>query len=152
MKLYFITVTIVFILLACSSNSKNFGTPFSELKGETVDYLIETINHNKQEQPLLIEGEVTAVCKTKGCWLNLKSSKGEEIRVVFKDYSFFVPKNITGTEVLIKGYGKKEITTVEELKHFAVDNGQSEEEISQITAPLEEYVFTASGVKLLSKN
>jgi hypothetical protein len=39
-------------------------------------------------------------------------------------------------------------TTVEELKHFAEDDGKSKEEIEKITEPKIEMVFEASGVKL----
>jgi hypothetical protein len=48
--------------------------------------------------------------------------------------------------VVILGRAKKEITSVEDLKHFAEDEGLSQEEIDNITEPKHELKFTATGV------
>ena len=46
----------------------------------------------------------------------------------------------------MNGKAFKEVTTVEELRHYAEDEGKSEEEIAAITEPVEEYKFVADGV------
>ena len=44
----------------------------------------------------------------------------------FKDYKFFVPKNIDGKEVVLNGTAEKTTTSVKMLKHYAEDAGKSE--------------------------
>lgn len=98
-----------------------------------------------------VVGSVEAVCKAKGCWMNIMSQKGEpSMFVKFKDYAFFMPKDIAGKKVIMKGYAFKEITDVATLRHFAEDEGKSKEEIAKITNPREEYKFMASGVIIVN--
>ncbi|MEL6846739.1 MAG: DUF4920 domain-containing protein, partial [Bacteroidota bacterium] len=40
-----------------------------------------------------ISGEVQAACQAKGCWMTLPLADGSNMRVKFKDYGFFVPKD-----------------------------------------------------------
>ena len=69
--------------------------------------------------------------------------------VMFKDYGFFVPLDFAGSKVVIQGMAFTEITTVEELRHYAEDEGKSAEEIAQITEAEKEHKFMANGVALL---
>ena len=66
--------------------------------------------------------------------------------------AFFMPKDIAGRKVVMEGKAYREITTVEELRHFAEDEGKSAEEIAAITEPLEELKFMATGVVLLDES
>jgi hypothetical protein len=84
--------------------------------------------------------------------MNLVDYEGktnEQMFVKFKDYAFFVPKDIAGQEVLIEGVAYTEETSVEELRHYAEDAKKSAEEIAAITEPVKEKKFMASGVVLL---
>ena len=96
----------------------------------------------------VVEAKVTEVCQSKGCWMKVELPNGESMRVTFKDYGFFMPKDLAGKTVTMSGVAKKEETDVETLKHFAEDAGKSEEEVAQITEPKLDYKFIASGVKL----
>ena len=101
---------------------------------------------------VVMKAKVGEVCQAKGCWMNLVdpvASSDVSLFVKFKDYSFFVPKDIAGREVLVEGVAFKEETTVEELRHYAEDAGKSEEEIAKITQPVTEKKFMATGVVLL---
>lgn len=100
-----------------------------------------------------VKATVNTVCQKKGCWMNIASpnSETEEMFVQFEDYKFFMPKDIAGREVIVDGYAYRDVTTVEELKHFAEDEGKSQEEIDAITEPVEELKFLASGVILLDE-
>ena len=69
--------------------------------------------------------------------------------VRFKDYGFFVPKDIAGRKVIITGKAYREVTPIEELRHYAEDAGKSKEEIAAITESKEELKFLATGVVLL---
>ena len=73
-----------------------------------------------------------------------------EVFVKFKDYEFFMPLDLAGGTVIAKGFVSKELTTVEELRHYAEDEGKSKEEIAAITEPKEEYKMMASGVVILN--
>jgi hypothetical protein len=99
-----------------------------------------------------VKAKVKAVCQAKGCWMTLVSddpTDNSEVFVKFKDYGFFMPMDIAGKEVIIEGRAYKEVTTVEELKHYAEDEGKSAEEIAKITKPEEELKFMADGVIVL---
>jgi len=96
-----------------------------------------------------VTGTINAVCKMKGCWMHVSAAdQASPAFVKFKDYAFFVPKDAEGREVVMEGVAYKEITPVEELKHYAEDEGKSAEEIAKITEPVEELKFMASGVLL----
>ena len=70
----------------------------------------------------------------------------ESMFVKFKDYGFFMPKDIVGKTVIMEGVAYRETTSVEELRHYAEDEGKSKEEIEKITEPQVELKFMASGV------
>ncbi len=97
-------------------------------------------------------GTVEGVCQAKGCWMNIVSEKPNQpaMFVKFKDYGFFMPKDISGKKVIMDGYAFKEVTPIDELRHYAEDEGKSAEEIALITEPKEELKFMASGVLLLN--
>ena len=98
-----------------------------------------------------VSGKIESVCQKKGCWMNLVQEGQPDIFVKFKDYAFFMPLDCAGKEVVMEGIAYKEVTPVDELKHYAEDEGKSQEEIDAITEPKEELKFLASGVVLLEK-
>lgn len=93
-----------------------------------------------------VMGEIKEVCTHKGCWMKIDLPNGESMRITFKDYGFFVPKNSQGFPVVIEGVASKKVTDVATLKHYAEDAGKSKEEIEAITEPKVEYAFEAIGV------
>ena len=76
--------------------------------------------------------EIKEVCTNKGCWVSMDLPNGESMRVTFKDYGFFLPTNSQGYPIIIKGVANMVETDVETLRHFAEDQGKSEEEIASI--------------------
>lgn len=101
------------------------------------------------KKDMKITGVVTLVCQKKGCFMNLAMPNGETMFVNFKDYAFFMPKDIAGKTVVLDGFAERKETSVEDLKHFAEDAKKSEEEIAKITKPKKEIVFEAKGVVIL---
>ena len=93
-----------------------------------------------------IIAEVHEVCQAKGCWMRLNLDDENEVMVKFKDYGFFVPKDITGKKVIINGQAFVEEVSVDEQRHYAEDAGKSLEEIASITVPKRTYSFEADGV------
>ena len=94
------------------------------------------------------KAKVNKVCQAKGCWMRLALDNDQEIMVKFKDYGFFVPKDIKDKKVVVHGEAFISETSVEEQQHYAKDGGKSEEEIAAITMPKKTLGFTASGVKI----
>ncbi|OIQ19415.1 DUF4920 domain-containing protein [Lacinutrix sp. MedPE-SW] len=92
--------------------------------------------------------KVNEVCKSKGCWMKLDLANGEEVMVKFKDYGFFMPKDIEGKEVIINGKAYVKEVSVDEQRHYAEDGGESAEAIAAITEPKRTYSFEADGVLL----
>ena len=70
----------------------------------------------------------------------------QSMHVSFKDYGFFVPKDIDGKETVIEGYAYIETMSVDDLKHYAEDEGKTVEEIDAITEPETNLSFVADGV------
>jgi len=94
-----------------------------------------------------VTGEITSTCSKKGCWMTINSPDGEEMRVTFKDYGFFVPvSDQEGKTAIMRGKAKIETTSVDMLRHYAEDAGKSAEEIAGITEDVTNLAFEADGV------
>ena len=91
-------------------------------------------------------GVIEKVCQVKGCWMTMKVNDEQSMHVSFKDYGFFVPKDIDGKQCVIDGYAYMESMSVEELKHYAEDEGKSPEEIEMITEPKTSLSFVADSL------
>ncbi len=129
-----------------------FGEAFDLTDLISVDELIPQMA-GADSLAVQLTGTVSEVCQMKGCWMNIQPENEDHdaIMVRFKDYGFFVPKDIAGRQILMKGYAFKEVTPLEELRHYAEDAGKSAEEIAAITESKEEIKFLASGVFLLEE-
>jgi hypothetical protein len=93
-----------------------------------------------------IEGIIIETCAKKGCWMQVKASE-DTLMVRFKDYAFFVPKEgADGKSVIMNGEAFYDTLSVDLLRHYAEDAGDSEEEIMSITEPELVLSFTADGV------
>lgn len=134
-------------------DGKHFGETITEEGAITYEELLAKMAAT-DSIPAKVIGTVGAVCQAKGCWMDMVSNSEENgpMRVSFKDYGFFMPKDISGRKVIMDGYAYRSVTTVEELRHYAEDEGLSKEEIEKITEPQEEIKFLASGVILLDEN
>lgn len=122
-----------------------FGSQFSPNDAMSVDDLFTKMTDKETIENVKVEGEVLSVCQVKGCWMRLAASDGDELMVKFKDYGFFMPLDLTG-KITMTGRAYKDITSVKDLRHYAEDAGKSTAEIAEITEPLEELLFEATGV------
>ncbi len=130
------------------ADSTMFGEPFAIENAKNPNLVIVDLAPQDSVEATL-KGTVNEVCKAKGCWMTIDLDNGESMRVTFKDYGFFVPKDIAGREVIFTGQVKYTETDVATLRHFAEDEGKTEEEVLAITEPEQSYNFVATGVKLL---
>ena len=99
-----------------------------------------------QSQEVKLTGYVTDVCAKKGCWMVVELNTEKNMRVTFKDYGFFVPKDAAGKLATIQGIATMDTTDVATLKHYAEDAEESQEVIDAITEPEYNYAFEATGV------
>lgn len=153
-NLFFLLLGLV-ILASCQQSNSEETTSNAELEyfGEEIDQegaiasseFFEYFTEGDSIE-MKMTGEIKEVCKKKGCWMSMPIGEDDEIFVRFKDYGFFVPLNADGRIATIEGWAYKEVMTVEELKHYAFDAGESEEEIAAITEPEVSYTFMANGV------
>ena len=90
--------------------------------------------------------EVNEVCKARGCWIKLDLPGKEDVMVKFKDYGFFVPKDIDHKEVVVNGKAYITEVSVEEQQHYAKDGGKTEIEIAAIIQTKRTFSFEANGV------
>lgn len=93
-----------------------------------------------------MQSKIVSNCQTSGCWMDLDVGNDEVIKVTFKDYAFFIPLDSKGKTATVEGFAKKELIPVDILKHYAEDDGKSQEEIDAITEPQMAYTFEAIGV------
>ncbi len=109
---------------------------------------LATLMGDKTELACKVTGEIEAVCQKKGCWMDIKNPNGESVRITFKDYGFFMPKDASGKKAIMLGLAKVEETSIADLQEYAKDAGKTSEEVKAITTPKKELVFEASGVIL----
>lgn len=91
-------------------------------------------------------GRVSEVCQAKGCWMKVRLGDGRETMVKFKDYGFFVPRDIAGREVVVNGIAFVGEMSIEDQQHYAKDAGKTAEEIAAIGSIRKAYGFEADGV------
>ena len=97
--------------------------------------------------PVVIEGELSKVCLTMGCWVEMRTA-GEPLLVMTRDHEFFVPRNAQGTRARAYGRAVAREQSVETLRHIAEDAGASADEIARITAPRTRMVFIADAIAM----
>lgn len=155
-QVLFFLLPVFLICFACNTkpaaSGDTFGTGVSHPESAVaVSEVMHKLESNDSVK-VVMKAKVNDVCQAKGCWMNLVDATtptDQKFMVKFKDYAFFMPKDIAGREVLVEGTAYKELTPVSELRHYAEDAGKSEEEIAKITEPVTELKFMASGVVIL---
>lgn len=111
---------------------------------------MSTAMTDKSKMDMKVRGKITEVCEKKGCWMIMKLSNGDDMRVTFKNYKIFVPKDLTGKDVVLDGFAFTDTTSIEDQKHYAEDAGKSASEIAKITTPKKELSFEAKGVVVMN--
>lgn len=151
---YLFIVTCLFASLisfaqdpANASKGVTYGAGISSGGAIAVNEIEKNIKNNKFEGK--VTGKVVEVCQEKGCWMKIDRGNGEKLMVKFKDYGFFMPKNIVDKEVVLDGEATVNEVSVKQQRHYAEDAGKSKEEILKIKEPKKELQFIAKGVLVL---
>ena len=156
-KLIIFIVLTLLIAASCKPATQpaesgiTYGTEITADNAIDIDNLLGQLSTQDSVRTKLM-GNVESVCQVKGCWMNIVPDDGNEAKsifVKFKDYAFFMPLDLAGEKVVMDGVAYKEVTSVDELKHYAEDEGLPQEEIDKITEPKEELKFMADGVIVL---
>ncbi len=162
MKRLLILVLAVSLFTSCKEGDKTESTSKTEEGKSTTQYFGEKITEDgakptdslkammgtDTQMVCKLSGKIDAVCQKKGCWMELKNADGSAIRVTFKDYAFFMPKDASGRTAIVDGIAKVDVTSIDDLKEYAKDDGKKQEEIDAINEPLKELTFEAKGVIL----
>lgn len=168
MKHIFSIILVLFLVVSCKDNSKktedvaqaetenqdiayaSFGKEITATDALATEKM--AANYEKMSVGDTINAKMIAkvdeVCQAKGCWMKLDLANGEQVMVKFKDYGFFMPKDIAGKEVIINGKAFVNEVPVDEQRHYAEDGGATVEEIANITEPKKTMSFEADGVLL----
>ena len=166
MKKLVVLLSISFLLFACKSETKSdndagvieetvkepiayasFGEKITDENVLSKTEIIETYKNLKVGDTAFVKFTTTVneVCQEKGCWMRLDLGDNEAM-VRFKDYGFFMPKNIAEREVIINGKAYISEMSIEDQRHYAEDAGKGQDEIDGITEVKTTLSFEADGV------
>jgi hypothetical protein len=147
MKKILVALFVVSTQFVAAQDVQHYGKKIDENGAISMSELMEKTADGKELQ-VKVYGKVEEVCQTKGCWMLINKGDGTTMRVKFKDYGFFVPKNCAGKTAILEGKAFFRMVSVDELKHYAEDAGKSKEEIEAIKNPEKALAFEAEGVIL----
>jgi hypothetical protein len=116
---------------------------------DSVSEFRDVIQHPESysEDPVVVRAKISEVCQRRGCWMVLRDGDSE-VRVRFKDYGFFVPKNCSGKVAFVEGRVKRDVISEKMAKHYAEESKRGDP--SEIRGPQSVVSFEASGVRLVS--
>jgi hypothetical protein len=84
----------------------------------------------------------------KGCWMVLIDGD-LAVRTTFKDYGFFMPKDLPGRVVAAEGVLSQTVTPEAEARHYAEDAGATPEEVARIVGDQKGWSLVAESVTVL---
>ena len=156
MKKRILLLSIFTLLFACKTEHKkelsylSFGREISNKEILSNDQVVETYKNLKVGDTINMKFSATVneVCQAKGCWMLLDIG-AEEAMVKFKDYGFFMPKNIVNKEVIVNGKAFVSEISIDEQRHYAEDAGKSDDEIAKIIEVKKTLSLEADGVLLI---
>lgn len=95
---------------------------------------------------VIVEGPVGDVCRMKGCWMGIvPEGASTGIRVTFKDYGFFVPRDSKGRIARMEGTFHTNVLSKEEADHLEAEGAKlgrnSDGTVTEVS-------FVATGVEL----
>ena len=145
-----ILLLFVFPIFSISQSAKSFNDKEINFYGKKFIIPSSENDDKIKSSDFLTIGKIISSCPKKGCWVKVITDF-EEVFVTFKDYSFFVPKKgIKNKEIAINGIIKTDTISISQLKHYAYDEGESEEFVSKIKHPKITKSIVADGVAIIN--
>lgn len=101
-----------------------------------------------QNKTVVVEGTLTEVCQSMGCW-TVVTDGTNEIRAQTL-HKYFLPKDLpSGSKVVVAGEFEIKEITEEQAKHFAEESKNPKVKPEDIKGPQKMYRIKATGVKIL---
>ena len=124
-------------LYGTASNASAQSVSLAELMKEPKKY---------QGKLVSVKANVRDVCQRKGCWMVLQDGTNL-MRVRFKGYKFFIPKNCKGYISKVVGTAREATIPVKLARHYA-EESLDKDAVKKITGPQKVIAFTAHYVVL----
>jgi hypothetical protein len=128
---------------AAAAGSGHFGAPFQLSESRALREVLGGAAETRQS-PVLVRGEVTAVCQKKGCWMVLRDGDAQA-RVLMKDHAFTVPFDGKGKQAIVEGTIEQRTLSEGQVRHIEEDAGRDP---AGVSGSRTEYILTASAVEL----
>lgn len=147
MKNLIVLLSLVFMSFTAVAETKKFGGEVAKTPATSLAAI--TSNFGQYEgKTVVVEAVPQKVCEKKGCWMTISDGK-QEIRTVFKNYGFFVPKEVVGKKVKMQGVMEKKMISAAKLRHFMKDGGAPQSEIDKVKEGQVQYQFTADALEMI---
>jgi hypothetical protein len=117
-----------------------YGAPPSESSRPLT--LGRALTETNVGRAVAVEARVAEVCRMKGCWMVLTDGS-RAARVTFKDYAFFVPKDLAGKTVVVEGVLSRRVLSADESKHYDEESGGGS---TATPGPRQEWSLVANSV------
>lgn len=143
-----ITITLLLLLAttvfadvvkrgAAISNAK--PTPLADVIANPDSYKDKTV---------VVEGVISANCTEMGCWMQIAPAADakQSVRVTFKDYAFFIPKDSKGMKARAEGVVNIGTLSKDEADHLAGEGAKLQRNAD---GTAKEVSFVAAGVELV---
>ncbi|MEQ8239950.1 MAG: DUF4920 domain-containing protein [Cyclobacteriaceae bacterium] len=140
---------VLLLAISCSPTKEKgtyYGAEFEVNGAQSIDQLISgrELNQSEGSKNVKLSGVIEEVCQSKGCWMMLKTEDDTKVRVTFKDYAFFVPKDAKGKKIYLTGEASINELDSATLKHYADDAGKPVADMSAV-----ELSIVSEGVLIL---
>ena len=140
---------IALLLLATVASAGELITRGAAISKDTKTVPLAQVLEKPQDftnDAIVVEGVVQAACQNMGCWVQIAPESGKGgMRVTFKDYGFFVPKDSKGMSARMEGMVEVKTLSKEEADHLA---GEGATLNRNPDGTANEVSFVASGVEL----
>lgn len=151
MKRFFFTLAVTsLVLVSCKQSKlayKAYGpVSIDTTQALTLDEMIMQFKANPSDKAYTFKAPLVAVCQSAGCWVNVKPSNGDLIRVRFKDHFLIPPATEAGSMAYFHGTPYLDTISVAMQKHFLEDAKAPQAAIDKITSPKIEWNIEADGV------
>jgi hypothetical protein len=99
---------------ARAGEAQTYGKPLRGLKPTP---LADVLASPQDGRTVRLEGTIAAVCRRKGCWMELRQDTSA-VHVTFEGYSFFLPKDAAGSDVVLEGKVVVKAPDPDDVKHL----------------------------------
>ena len=118
------------------AGARHLGTPITVTERTPLAAILAT-PARFSGQTVRLEGTVSAVCQSAGCWMQLADSE-QHVHIKMHGHSFFIPRNASGRHATVQG------TVIS-----GNPNGHCEQEAAEQTGrPVARLEIDATGVEL----